>query len=117
MAHGAFTDKIRAKNSGFTSTGALLLRGNFIALEVSVHENCEKHLGKCIKIKNPSRSEEANQYQKHQNARIIDKIRIKSPSVAAAFSLTKHAESYGKMQFFEFSIDARAELLEKTRAK
>ena len=77
----------------------------------------KKHMGKCMKIKNPSRSEEANQYQKHQNARIIDKIRIKSLSVAVAFSLTKHAESDGKMQFFEFSIDARAELLEKTRVK
>ena len=107
----------RAKTSDLTSTGALLLETFFIALEVSVHENCEKHMGKCIKIKNPSRSEEANQYQKHQNARIIDKIRIKSLSVAAAFSWTKHAESNGKMHFFEFSIDARAELLEKTRAK
>ena len=90
---------------------------NCIALEVSIHENCEKHLGKCIKMTNPSRSEEAHQYQKHQNARIIDKIRIKSPSVAAAFSFTKHAKSDWKMQFFQFSIDARAELLEKTRAK
>ena len=107
----------RKKTIDSTSTGALLLGGNFIALEVSVHENCEKHMGKCMKIKNPSRSEEANQYQKHQNARIIDKIRIKSLSVAAAFSWTKHVESDGKMQFFEFSIDARAELLEKTRAK
>ena len=70
-----------------------------------------------MKIKNPSRSEEANQYQKHQNARIVYKMHIKSPSVAAAFSCTKHAESDGKMQFFEFSIDARAELLEKTRVK
>ena len=77
----------------------------------------KKHMGKCIKIKNPSRSEEANQYQKHQNARIMDKIRIKLLSVAAVFLLTTHAESYGKMQFFEFSIDARAELLEKTRVK
>jgi len=107
----------RAKTSDFTSTGASFFKTFLFDLEVSVHENCEKHMGKCIKIKNPSRSEEANQYQKHQNARIIDKIRIKSLSVAAAFSLTKHAKSHGKMQFFEFSIDARAELLEKTRAK
>ena len=84
---------------------------------MSVHENCQKHIGKCIKIKNPRRSEGANRYQTHQNARIIDKIRIESLSVAAAFSFTKHAKSDGKMQFFEFSIDARAELLEKTRVK
>ena len=109
--------KIRTKTNDFTSTGALLFKTFLFDLEVSVHENCEKHIGKCMKIKNPSRSEEANQYQKHQNARIIDKIRIKSLSFAAAFSLTKHAESDGKMQFFKFSIDARAELLEKTRAK
>ena len=68
-------------------------------------------------MKNMPRSEEANRYESHPNARIIDKICIESLSFAAAFSLTKHAESVAKMQFFEFSIDARAELLEKTRVK
>ena len=70
-----------------------------------------------MKIKNLRRSEEANLYQSHQNDRIIDKIRIESLSVAAVFSLTKHAKSDGKMDLFKFSIDARAELLEKTRVK
>ena len=72
-----------------------------------------KTLGKVIKTKIHTEPRRLSGQKIVQIVKVHEKTRVKWLSAAGLFSSTKHEENY----IFDYSSDALAELLEKTRAK